>query len=78
MRGQAWPSRLSLKSLPDRCMSCVGSSYPCWWCKYRHVCTSHPSECSFQEGRVRSPEVRQAPRAVGLGSVRAGLRLFCL
>ncbi|NP_001345058.1 plexin-A3 isoform 2 precursor [Mus musculus] len=38
------------------CMSCVGSPYPCHWCKYRHVCTSHPHECSFQEGRVHSPE----------------------
>ncbi|XP_029417713.1 plexin-A3 isoform X2 [Nannospalax galili] len=38
------------------CMSCVGSPYPCHWCKYRHVCTSHPQECSFQEGRVHSPE----------------------
>uniref|UniRef100_A0A452R7C3 Plexin A3 n=1 Tax=Ursus americanus TaxID=9643 RepID=A0A452R7C3_URSAM len=38
------------------CMSCVGSPYPCHWCKYRHVCTSRPHECSFQEGRVHSPE----------------------
>ncbi|XP_004780793.1 plexin-A3 isoform X1 [Mustela putorius furo] len=38
------------------CVSCVGSPYPCHWCKYRHVCTSHPHECSFQEGRVHSPE----------------------
>uniref|UniRef100_A0A2K5DDC6 Plexin-A3 n=1 Tax=Aotus nancymaae TaxID=37293 RepID=A0A2K5DDC6_AOTNA len=38
------------------CMSCVGSLYPCHWCKYRHVCTSRPHECSFQEGRVHSPE----------------------
>ncbi|ERE63098.1 plexin-A3-like protein [Cricetulus griseus] len=38
------------------CMSCVGSPYPCHWCKYRHMCTSHPHECSFQEGRVHSPE----------------------
>ncbi|XP_024601969.1 plexin-A3 [Neophocaena asiaeorientalis asiaeorientalis] len=38
------------------CTSCVGSPYPCHWCKYRHVCTSHPHECSFQEGRVHSPE----------------------
>uniref|UniRef100_A0A8C7EXS6 Plexin A3 n=1 Tax=Neovison vison TaxID=452646 RepID=A0A8C7EXS6_NEOVI len=48
---------------PTRCVSCVGSPYPCHWCKYRHVCTSHPHECSFQEGRVHSPEVR------GLGSL---------
>ncbi|XP_027463632.1 plexin-A3 isoform X4 [Zalophus californianus] len=38
------------------CMSCVGSPYPCRWCKYRHVCTSRPHECSFQEGRVHGPE----------------------
>ncbi|XP_010637106.1 plexin-A3 isoform X1 [Fukomys damarensis] len=46
-------------SVLHSCMSCVGSSYPCHWCKYRHVCTSHPQECSFQEGRVHSPEVRR-------------------
>ncbi|XP_045141415.1 plexin-A3 [Echinops telfairi] len=38
------------------CMSCVGSPYPCHWCKYNHMCTNHPHECSFQEGRVHSPE----------------------
>ncbi|XP_007955377.1 plexin-A3 [Orycteropus afer afer] len=43
-------------SVLQSCMSCVGSPYPCHWCKYRHVCTSHPRECSFLEGRVRSPE----------------------
>uniref|UniRef100_A0A8D2KHA0 Plexin-A3 n=1 Tax=Urocitellus parryii TaxID=9999 RepID=A0A8D2KHA0_UROPR len=43
-------------SVLQSCMSCVGSPYPCHWCKYRHVCTSHPHECSFQEGRVHSPE----------------------
>ncbi|XP_014388727.1 PREDICTED: plexin-A3 [Myotis brandtii] len=43
-------------SFHQSCMSCVGSPYPCHWCKYRHVCTSHPHECSFQEGRVHSPE----------------------
>ncbi|XP_040830566.1 plexin-A3 isoform X2 [Ochotona curzoniae] len=43
-------------SVWQSCMSCVGSAYPCHWCKYRHVCTSHPHECSFQEGRVHSPE----------------------
>uniref|UniRef100_A0A8C7C2R7 Plexin-A3 n=1 Tax=Neovison vison TaxID=452646 RepID=A0A8C7C2R7_NEOVI len=55
------------------CVSCVGSPYPCHWCKYRHVCTSHPHECSFQEGRVHSPEVRRGQgevlRARGLGSL---------
>ncbi|XP_032121183.1 plexin-A3 isoform X3 [Sapajus apella] len=43
-------------SVLQSCMSCVGSVYPCHWCKYRHVCTSRPHECSFQEGRVHSPE----------------------
>ncbi|XP_031516660.1 plexin-A3 isoform X6 [Papio anubis] len=43
-------------SVLQSCMSCVGSPYPCHWCKYRHACTSRPHECSFQEGRVRSPE----------------------
>ncbi|XP_035872722.1 plexin-A3 isoform X2 [Phyllostomus discolor] len=43
-------------SVLQSCVSCVGSPYPCHWCKYRHVCTSHPHECSFQEGRVHSPE----------------------
>ncbi|XP_063102683.1 plexin-A3 isoform X5 [Cavia porcellus] len=43
-------------SVLQSCMSCVGGSYPCHWCKYRHVCTSHPHECSFQEGRIHSPE----------------------
>nr|XP_054328262.1 plexin-A3 isoform X2 [Pongo pygmaeus] len=43
-------------SVLQSCMSCVGSPYPCHWCKYRHACTSRPHECSFQEGRVHSPE----------------------
>ncbi|XP_016800072.1 plexin-A3 isoform X2 [Pan troglodytes] len=43
-------------SVLQSCMSCVGSPYPCHWCKYRHTCTSRPHECSFQEGRVHSPE----------------------
>ncbi|XP_071076389.1 plexin-A3 isoform X2 [Desmodus rotundus] len=43
-------------SVLQSCVSCVGSPYPCHWCKYRHVCTSRPHECSFQEGRVHSPE----------------------
>ncbi|XP_015427202.1 PREDICTED: plexin-A3 [Myotis davidii] len=63
-------------SFHQSCMSCVGSPYPCHWCKYRHVCTSHPHECSFQEGRVHSPEVRRVPRARGSVSVWAGLWLL--
>uniref|UniRef100_G3U6R3 Plexin-A3 n=1 Tax=Loxodonta africana TaxID=9785 RepID=G3U6R3_LOXAF len=33
----------------------------------RHVCTCHPHECSFQEGRVHSPEVRQGAGAGTVG-----------
>lgn len=62
---------------PPRCMSCVGSPYPCHWCKYRHVCTSHPHECSFQEGRVHSPEVRRVPRG-GEGARGGGWPLASL
>uniref|UniRef100_A0A8C7EXS2 Plexin-A3 n=1 Tax=Neovison vison TaxID=452646 RepID=A0A8C7EXS2_NEOVI len=56
------------------CVSCVGSPYPCHWCKYRHVCTSHPHECSFQEGRVHSPEVRRGQGEVlrARGTPRCG------
>ncbi|XP_049728346.1 plexin-A3 isoform X3 [Elephas maximus indicus] len=54
-------------SVLQSCMSCVGSPYPCHWCKYRHVCTCHPHECSFQEGRVHSPEVRQGAGAGTVG-----------
>uniref|UniRef100_A0A452FLW8 Plexin A3 n=1 Tax=Capra hircus TaxID=9925 RepID=A0A452FLW8_CAPHI len=43
-------------SVLQSCISCVSSPYPCQWCKYRHVCTSQPHDCSFQEGRVRNPE----------------------
>ena len=70
-------SVISKATPPSRCMSCVGSPYPCHWCKYRHVCTSHPHECSFQEGRVHSPEVRwcSAPWK-RLGSLGAGLSHF--
>ena len=42
-------SVISEATSPSRCMSCVGSPYPCHWCKYRHVCTSHPHECSFPD-----------------------------
>lgn len=40
-----------------RCLSCVSSPYQCHWCKYRHDCTHDPRTCSFQEGRVKKPEV---------------------
>lgn len=39
------------------CLSCVNGSFPCHWCKYRHVCTQNANDCSFQEGRVNISEV---------------------
>lgn len=41
----------------DRCLSCVNGSFPCHWCKYRHMCTHNANDCSFQEGRVNMSEV---------------------
>lgn len=41
------------------------SPYRCHWCKYRHVCTHDPSSCSFQEGRVKLPEVGRSVAYVG-------------
>lgn len=49
-------SSVSLNSL-CRCLSCVNGSFPCHWCKYRHLCTQNANECSFQEGRVNMSEV---------------------
>lgn len=47
-------------SLPScRCLSCVNGNFPCHWCKYRHMCTQDASDCSFQEGRVNTSEVRK-------------------
>ncbi|CAB1329793.1 unnamed protein product [Coregonus sp. 'balchen'] len=43
---------------PARCLSCVNGSFPCHWCKYRHMCTQNANDCSFQEGRVNVSEVR--------------------
>ena len=40
------------------CLSCVSGSFPCHWCKYRHVCTHSAADCSFLEGRVNVSEVR--------------------
>lgn len=45
----------------SRCLSCVSSPYQCHWCKYRHECTHDPRTCSFQEGRVKRPEVSPPP-----------------
>uniref|UniRef100_A0A4W5P2T1 Plexin-A1 n=1 Tax=Hucho hucho TaxID=62062 RepID=A0A4W5P2T1_9TELE len=38
------------------CLSCVNGSFPCHWCKYRHICTQNTNDCSFQEGRVNVSE----------------------
>uniref|UniRef100_A0A4W6D7Y3 Plexin-A1 n=1 Tax=Lates calcarifer TaxID=8187 RepID=A0A4W6D7Y3_LATCA len=50
----------SLHFLPflthSRCLSCVNGNFPCYWCKYRHMCTQDASDCSFQEGRVNTSE----------------------
>lgn len=42
----------------SRCLSCVNGKFSCYWCKYRHMCTQDASDCSFQEGRVNTSEVR--------------------
>ncbi|RXN32550.1 plexin-A1 isoform X2 [Labeo rohita] len=39
-----------------RCLSCVNGSFPCHWCKYRHLCTQNANDCSFQEGLVNMSE----------------------
>ncbi|XP_072571531.1 plexin-A1-like [Paramormyrops kingsleyae] len=43
-------------SVHQSCLSCVNGSFPCHWCKYRHVCTQNANDCSFQEGRVNISE----------------------
>ncbi|KAM9505091.1 plexin-A1-like [Salvelinus alpinus] len=45
-------------SVHQSCLSCVNGSFPCHWCKYRHMCTQNAKDCSFQEGRVNVSEVR--------------------
>lgn len=42
------------------CLSCVNGSFPCHWCKYRHVCTHNAADCAFLEGRVNVSEVRHS------------------
>lgn len=44
--------------LSRSCLSCVNGSFPCHWCKYRHVCTHNAADCAFLEGRVNVSEVR--------------------
>uniref|UniRef100_A0AAY4ESB7 Plexin-A1 n=1 Tax=Denticeps clupeoides TaxID=299321 RepID=A0AAY4ESB7_9TELE len=43
-------------SVHRSCLSCVNGSFPCHWCKYRHMCTQNANDCSFQEGRVNMSE----------------------
>ncbi|XP_039628662.1 plexin-A1-like isoform X1 [Polypterus senegalus] len=43
-------------SVHQSCLSCVNGTFPCHWCKYRHVCTHNAADCSFQEGRVNVSE----------------------
>ncbi|XP_036388356.1 plexin-A1-like [Megalops cyprinoides] len=43
-------------SVHQSCLSCVNGSFPCHWCKYRHMCTHNAHDCSFQEGRVNTSE----------------------
>ncbi|KAK1161494.1 plexin-A1-like isoform X1 [Acipenser oxyrinchus oxyrinchus] len=43
-------------SVHQSCLSCVNGSFPCHWCKYRHMCTQNAADCSFQEGRVNMSE----------------------
>uniref|UniRef100_A0A8C8ZXI0 Plexin-A1 n=1 Tax=Prolemur simus TaxID=1328070 RepID=A0A8C8ZXI0_PROSS len=42
--------------VPRSCLSCVNGSFPCHWCKYRHVCTHNAADCAFLEGRVNVSE----------------------
>ncbi|CAG5983039.1 unnamed protein product [Menidia menidia] len=44
------------------CLSCVNGSFPCHWCKYRHMCTQNANDCSFQEGRVNNSEIKLEER----------------
>lgn len=50
--------RLQHPPSPCSCLSCVNGSFPCHWCKYRHVCTHNVADCAFLEGRVNVSEVR--------------------
>uniref|UniRef100_G1LJD1 Plexin A1 n=1 Tax=Ailuropoda melanoleuca TaxID=9646 RepID=G1LJD1_AILME len=43
-------------SVHQSCLSCVNGSFPCHWCKYRHVCTHNAADCAFIEGRVNVSE----------------------
>nr|XP_033778727.1 plexin-A3 isoform X2 [Geotrypetes seraphini] len=54
-------------SVLQSCLSCVSSPYSCHWCKYRHVCTNNPAECSFAEGRVNTTEA--CPEIIPTGEI---------
>lgn len=54
----ATPLGLTVPFLPCSCLACVNGSFPCHWCKYRHVCTNNAADCAFLEGRVNVSEVR--------------------
>ncbi|KAK7804639.1 hypothetical protein U0070_011996 [Myodes glareolus] len=43
-------------SVHQSCLACVNGSFPCHWCKYRHVCTNNAADCAFLEGRVNVSE----------------------
>lgn len=54
---------------PCSCLSCVNGSFPCHWCKYRHVCTHNAADCAFVEGRVNVSEVRPSWGEQGFGGI---------
>lgn len=66
--GTGCPSFTALLSSRS-CLSCVNGSFPCHWCKYRHVCTHNAADCAFLEGRVNVSEVRPSGRAQGFRAV---------
>uniref|UniRef100_A0A8C5BB53 Plexin A1b n=1 Tax=Gadus morhua TaxID=8049 RepID=A0A8C5BB53_GADMO len=55
-RGRGGGSCITIAVKNRSCLSCVNGSYPCHWCKYRHMCTQNVNDCSFQEGRVNISE----------------------
>lgn len=62
---------------PCSCLSCVNGSFPCHWCKYRHVCTHNAADCAFLEGRVNVSEVRPSWRGCSVFQ-RCSRTRFCL
>ncbi|KAJ8265656.1 hypothetical protein COCON_G00147550, partial [Conger conger] len=51
-------------SVHQSCLSCVNGSFPCHWCKYRHMCTHNARDCSFLEGRVNVRVLRTSRKIV--------------